>query len=269
MAGTTLTGRLAGLEYGFATEADDAGLRALLRETPIGGAIRLTFEREPNFFASVRREGIRHYTICARAAGKIVAMASRTVWPTGVGYLHQLRIAASHRHLTRPFLRIGFRMLRETHAPDEAPYDVTTIVRDNHVARRVLEAGLPGLPTYRPVEKILTMLLPVRAGYGACDQRAHKQIVVRGYSPALARWRWWLRLPPVGTVLPVAYVSDDGDEAPPDCRWLVMGLAASDPLVPMIRRKYRPRIYESLLYVVHEPAAPPDVKDVRWEVAWL
>jgi hypothetical protein len=294
MAGATLAGRLAGLEYGFATEADDAGLRALLRETPVGGAIRLSFEREPSFFDSVRREGIRHYTVCARNAGKIVAMASRTVWPTGVGYLHQLRIAPSHRHLTRQFLRIGFRMLRETHAPDEAPYDVTTIVRDNHVARRLLEAGLPGLPVYRPVEKILTFLLPAKKlvslrgakglGHsretteilrfaqhdriGVCDLRAHKQVVVRGYSPALSRWRWLLRLPPVGTVLPIAYASSEGGAVPEDCRWLVMALPATHPRAQEIRRRYRPLVYESMLYVVHEPGMPFD-GPVRWEAAWL
>jgi hypothetical protein len=269
IARSELTTRRAALEYGFATEADDAGLRALLRETPMGGAIRLTFEREPRFFDSVRREGIRHYTICARDAGRIVAMASRTVWPTGVGYLHQLRIAPSHRHLTRQFLRIGFRMLRETHAPDEASFDVTTIVSDNHVARRVLEVGLPGLPRYTPVERILTMLLPARAGFGACDLRAFKQVVVRGYSPAIARWRWLLRLPPVGTVLPIAYVNGDCQEAPRDCRWLVLGLPAAHPLVPVVKRRYRPRVCESTLYLVHEPGTPPDVGDLRWEVAWL
>jgi len=265
MAGTTLTGRLAGLEYGFATEADDAGLRALLRETPIGGASRLTFERDPSFFASVRREGIRHYTVCVREAGKIVAMASRTVWPTGVGYLHQLRIAPSRRHLTRQFLRAGFRMLRETHAPDEAAFDVTTIVSDNTVARRVLEAGLPGLPIYRPVEKIVTMLLPARAGYGACDLRAHKQVVVRGYGSLLARWMFRL---PVGSVLPIAYVGG-ASPAPADCRWLVMGLPAAHPQVPVLRRQFRPLVYESTLYVVHEPGTIPDIQDLRWEVAWL
>ncbi len=193
-------------------------------------------------------------------------MASRTVWPTGVGYLHQLRIAPWHRHLTRPFLRIGFRMLLETHADDEAPYDVTTIVSDNHVARRLLEAGLPGLPTYRAVEKIVTMLLPARAGFVANDLRAYKQVVVRGYAPALARWRWWLRLPPVGTVLPIAYVSEQGDRPPPDCRWLVLGLPASHPKVPVLRQKYRPLEYESILYVV---GANAGVGDLHWEVAWL
>ncbi|MCG3150432.1 MAG: hypothetical protein PCFJNLEI_03918 [Verrucomicrobiae bacterium] len=261
MAGTTLTSQLT---CGFATDADDAGLRVLLRETPIGGAIRLSFEREPSYFASVRREGSRHYTVCAREAGQIVAMASRTVWPTGVGYLHQLRIAPSHRHLTRQFLRVGFRMLRESHAADEAPYDVTTIVSDNHVARRVLEAGLPGLPVYRPIEKIVTLLLPARAGFGARDLREHKQVVVRGYDSIWAQL--WLRLP-VGSVLPIAYADGSGN-VPADCRWVVLALPASHPQLSELRRRYRPRVYESQLYVVHEPGAPFD-GPVRWEVAWL
>ena len=255
MAGPTLASQLI---CGFATEADEAGLRALLRETPLGGAIRLSFEREPNYFASVRREGIRHYTVCARDAGRIVAMASRTVWPTAVGYLHQLRIAPSHRYLTRQFLRTGFRMLRETHAADEAPYDVTTIVADNHVARRVLEAGLPGLPTYRPVETLVTMLLPADAGFGACDLRTHKQVVVRGTGAALL-----FRLP-VGSVLPIAYVAGSA-HVPADCRWLVTALPATDPRVAELRRKYRPLVYESTLHVVDGPAPA----HVHWEVAWL
>jgi hypothetical protein len=267
--GSQLTAHPFPLHIGFATEADEADLRRMLRETPVGGAVQLSFEREPNYFASVRREGLRHYTVLARDAGKIVAMASRTVWPTGVGYLHQLRIALSHRHLTRQFLRLGFRMLRETRAPEEAPYDVTTIVADNTVARRVLEAGLPGLPIYRPVATIVTLLLPARSGFGVCDLRAHKQVVVRGYRPSLARWRWLLRLPAVGTVLPIAYVTPGGEPPPADCRWLVLALPATDPRVTELRRQYRPRTYESLLYVVHEPGTPVADVNPHWEVAWL
>lgn len=280
MAGAAVAGQLNGIEYGFATPADDAGLRALLRETPMGGTIRLTLEREPSFFESVFREGTRHYTICAREEGRIVAMASRTVWPTGVGYLHQLRIAPSHRHLTRAFLRIGFQMLRDTCLADETPYDVTTIVSDNRVARRLLEAGLPGLPTYRPLEKIVTMLIRAREGDAGwaptiCDLRAFKQVVVRGYGPLYRYSRWLLGLPPVGTVLPMAYVVNfNGDldqlaSAPVGCRWLALGLPATHPLVPAVKRRYRPWVYESTLYVVDERSASPDVGAVRWEVSWL
>ncbi len=269
MAGRDVEGQLAGLSYGFATDADDAGLRKLLRETPVGGSVRLSFEREPHYFRSFAHEGIRHYTVCARDAGNVVAMASRTVWPTGVGYLHQLRVAPTHRHLMRPFMQLGFRYLRETRQTDEAPYDVTAIVADNQRARRLLEAGLPGMPTYTPFEKVITMLLPARAGFAAVDLRANKQVVVRGYGSKLRTWRWLLRLPPVGTVLPIAYVQDGAGPAPADCRWLVMGLPASDSRVAVLRRRYRPHVYESILYMVHDSAVHFMDKKIDWEISWL
>lgn len=321
MAGTAVTRRLSRLEYGFAGPADDAGLRALLRETPMDGSVRLTLEREPSFFGTAHVEGERHHTIYAREAGKIVAMASRNVHtlfvngtPTRIGYLSQLRIATSHRQHTRQFLRTGFAMLHETHAADEAPFDITTIITDNSIARRLLEAGLPNLPHYQFVDRILTMLLPVGRGreqlpramsvsvptgypyqfssvvppmslpmvqverqgrvVGSAiiwDQRKFKQVVVRGYSRAMERWRWLLRLPAVGTALPLVYLShfavpahdpnvcvelvDTGLAAARamGCRWLVLGLTARHPLAPVVQWRYRPRRYESRLYVVHEP----------------
>src|SRR5579859_385483 len=205
-------------------------------------------------------------------------------------------------------------MLRETHADDEAPFDITTIVSDNESARRILEAGLPGLPRYRFEERILTMALPVNRGRGppaeisseigslaptyqfspietpvnlpvigvkrkgrvvgsavVWDQREFKQIVVRGYSETLERWRWLLRLPTVGTVLPLAYLShfvvvDDDHSVCKELleaglaeaqakgyRWLALGLASRHPLADFVVRRYRPRVYESRLYIVHEP----------------
>jgi hypothetical protein len=74
------------------------------------------------------------------------------------------------------------------------------------------------------------------------DQRAFKQVVVRGYAPRLARWRPlvnvlglaapWLampRLPPAGTMLDVAYLSHlsvDGDD-PDVARALVSKVLAA------------------------------------------
>ena len=103
------------------------------------------------------------------------------------------------------------------------------------------------------------------------DQRKFKQVVVRGYSRAMERWRWLLRLPAVGTALPLVYLShfavpahdpnvcvelvDTGLAAARamGCRWLVLGLTARHPLAPVVQWRYRPRRYESRLYVVHEP----------------
>ncbi|MGD0058345.1 MAG: hypothetical protein ABSD58_02915 [Verrucomicrobiia bacterium] len=284
---------------GFATQADDAGLRRLLRETPMPGPIQISLEREPDFFAAAQQEGGRYYTaiIRDRQTGQPVAMGSRSVHelfvngqPRLIGYLSQLRIATEHRRHGRQFLRMGFDLLRQTHAEDEMSFDITTIVTGHEVARRLLEAGLPGLPRYTPVERILTMLLPVRGPAsrepalpvttgvtpvpqfapaelphnGVWDQRMFKQIVVRGYNPWLRWCRWLWRLPPVGTVLPVAYwtypslTSDDLDTAraaarEKGCRWLAFGLSERHSLVNIVRRRYRPRVYESILYVVHDP----------------
>ena len=286
---------------GFATKADDADLRRLLRETPMPGPIQLSLEREPNFFAATRAEGGRHYTVALRGrqTGQLAAMGSRSVHelfvngqPQHVGYLSQLRIASEHRGHSRQLLRMGFDLLRQTHAADEVSFDITTVVADNKVARRILEAGVPGLPCYTPVDRILTMLLsttgrmgqasrlpsPITAGgaaglqfatakipvEGVWDQRAFKQLVVRGYSPWLRWSRWFLRLPPVGTVLPVAYLTLAGrqdidlDETraaarEAGCRWLALGFSARHPWAEFVRCRYRPRVYESILYVVHEP----------------
>jgi hypothetical protein len=79
-----------------------------------------------------------------------------------VGYLSQLRIAPIYRARKRPLLQCGFEWLRDTRRADEAPFDITTIIADNAPARRLLSARLPGLPVYRELETVVTLLLPVR-----------------------------------------------------------------------------------------------------------
>src|SRR5262249_5125493 len=40
------------------------------------------------------------------------------------------------------------------------PFDLTSIVADNDVARRLLGAGLSGLPAYREIEEWTTFVVP-------------------------------------------------------------------------------------------------------------
>lgn len=323
----------------FATGDDDAALRSLLRSTPMPGSIQISLEREPGYFAAAEREGGRHYTICARdlSSGCLVAMGSRVVHevfvngePRRLGFLGQLRIATTHRRFARILLQKGFDFLQRTRAIDEAPFDITTIVAGNAIARHTLEKGLPGFPVFTAVERVLTMLLPVRAypsegkageDPGAArrdvqppqfavvpphpearlhtvaggtvarwDQRAFKQIVICGYSPLLHRLRWFFRLPQTGAPAPIAHLThfrvenDDPractdllDEAltaarrETDCRWLTLGLAARHPLVPVVQRRYRPRVYESILYLVHprNTVVALDGRLIQVEVALL
>jgi hypothetical protein len=313
---------LSSLDLDFACETDDAGLRRLLRTTPMPGSIQISLEREPSYFGSARAEGGRHCTFCARdrTTGSVIAMGCRVVRelyvngrPQQVGYLSQLRIAAGYRHYGRSLLSLGFCLLNKTRANNEAPFDITTIVAGNRSARRLLECGLPNLPRYTAVERILTFLLPARSWSGSrswnipkeeysknqvsgllqfapvqplpgpiWDQRAFKQIVIRGYSERMRRFRRLLRLPPVGSVVPAVYLTEN----PPDlnqlttmkarargmgARYLAFALAAGHPWTNALLRHSRAHIYESILYVVHQPdvPAPLDGRCAHVEAALL
>lgn len=151
---------------------DDPALRRLLREAPLGGSIRLSFPREPSYFAAARLGGERSATIVVRHPGtdEILAMGSRSVqevWfdgrPALLGYLGQLRAAPGHR-LRRRALVEGYGLARRLRAEDELPFDLSAIVADNTPARRLLERGLPGLPVYTPIAGLVTLVLPAGAG---------------------------------------------------------------------------------------------------------
>jgi hypothetical protein len=117
------------------------------------------------------------------------------------------------------------------------------------------------------------------------DQRAFRQTVIRGYEPALAAARPLLnlsarlfstpRLPPVGSTLAHAYLSPlavaaDHDAALPDfvaanlnaararhLECLTLGLVATDPRLPHLVKRFRPRLYRSRLYRVTWPDDRP------------
>lgn len=152
------------MQFELAHASDEPALRRLLRETPMGSDIRLTLEREPCVDFANTIEGDATEILVARAAGyePPVAMAARTVLtsfvngaPMRVGYLGQLRIRPEYR---RPrVLQRGYAALQGLLADSGVSLNVTTIVSDNLAARRVFEAGLRGLPTYRYLGDILSL----------------------------------------------------------------------------------------------------------------
>jgi hypothetical protein len=157
------------IEFRVAGAGDDPELRRLLRDNPMAGAIEVSLEREPNAFLAGAVEGDRHHAIVARdgACDRAVGMASRSVYtgfvngrPCPVGYLGQLRLDREYRGRPR-LLAQGFALLGSLRDRHDLPYDLTSIVADNTVARRVLGARLPGLPEYRELETFTTLILPV------------------------------------------------------------------------------------------------------------
>ncbi|MBI2932012.1 MAG: hypothetical protein HYY16_10215 [Planctomycetes bacterium] len=147
---------------------DDADLRRLLRETPMQGDVSLSFEREPDFFAGCSIEGDLSQTFIMRerASGALVGMAARSAFeaylngaPSRVGYLSRLRVAPPFRGRRSVWME-GARRILPMIRDEAVRIHITTIVADNLPARRLLEAGLPGMPKYRPVDRFYTYLLP-------------------------------------------------------------------------------------------------------------
>jgi RimJ/RimL family protein N-acetyltransferase len=154
--------------FSLAREADDAALRRLLRENPMGGRVSVSLEREPSVFHAAAVEGDEHYVLIARDAetGRAVAMGSVAVRerfvngsPGRVGYLGQLRLDRRWRG-RGDVVRAGYRFLREIHDHLGLSHYFTSIVMDNLAARRLLEAGVRGMPRYRPIETFRTFLMP-------------------------------------------------------------------------------------------------------------
>jgi hypothetical protein len=162
---------------------DDAALRELLQSTSMDGHMRLSLQREPSFFAAADLGNLATSVMVGREAGsgRVLSTATRAIrraYVDGrecqVGYLSSLRLREEARKTT--LLARWYRSLKELHADGKAPYYVTTILRGNEDARRVLTSGRAGLPAYVPVGVLHTYLLPL---YGR-RRRVRGGSVVRG-----------------------------------------------------------------------------------------
>lgn len=149
-----------------ATEADDAVLRRFLRGSGMNRWVEMAIEREPSFFAA-RDLGGTEWAAIAEDNGDVVGMYHAAVRPAylhgnpdRVGYLGGLRVASEYRHRIR-YLRQGYASIRTLAPVEEAiPWWFTVVAADNRVARRLLEAGIDGLPVYRPLGEYVTYAMP-------------------------------------------------------------------------------------------------------------
>jgi len=161
------------MQFELAGSADEPALRRLLHAAPLAGDIRVTLEREPCIEFANAIEGERTQILVARAE-QVVAMGARTLRtsfvngrPTRIGYLGLLRVLPQYRGQAL-LLKRGYAALRTLHGDGAAKLYLTTILADNHPARRLLEAGVRGFPTYRPLGDLVTLLLPTRQRLRRC-----------------------------------------------------------------------------------------------------
>lgn len=146
--------------FRIATRDDDATVRALLRETAMPSWADMAIEREPSSY---------DWAVIAEEDGDVVGVYIASVLPAHVdghpsrlGYLGGLRVKPSHRRRIR-HLREGYASVPML-APERVPWWFTTIGSDNAVARRLLEAGVRGLPRYHFRGEYVTYALPTSRG---------------------------------------------------------------------------------------------------------
>ena len=120
MAGPTADRELnRSVRFAVASEADEAGIRRLLRENPMRGAVSVSFEREPDYFHGADLAGGVDQTIVAYEDNHIVCMGrctQRECWVDGrttrVGYLAELRLDSAARRRFA-IVRDGYNFFRE------------------------------------------------------------------------------------------------------------------------------------------------------------
>ena len=141
------------MKIGLAEPCHDAGIRRMLRETPIPGRIEVAYTREPDFFLGSGLAGAFNQTIVVTKDDSPVGIGCRSIRtqyvngePTDMGYLSSLR-AASRKHGAAG-LAPAYRFLRDLHQDGRAPVYTTTIVEDNHHAKALLTSRRAGLPRY-------------------------------------------------------------------------------------------------------------------------
>jgi hypothetical protein len=143
--------------------ADASGISELLQKSPFGNRIRFTLQEQPAQKSIDDRNHRVVLTQTSTTADQIVGMANRNVhhlWINGhaanVGYLSQLRTLPG-THLTRRHFRECFGLLEKQRQPDEQASDFTSILTENHRARRILERQIPGFPIYQQVADLVTL----------------------------------------------------------------------------------------------------------------
>jgi hypothetical protein len=156
--------------FRVATEADDALIREILRDNGMPTWVEMAIEREPSFFAAANLFG-RDWAVIAEEAGDVVGIYTAAVVPVHVdgqperlGYLGGLRVKPAYRRRIR-HLREGYASIRPlAPAAGTRPWWFTVVAAGNENARRLLEAGVRGLPAYHAQGDYVTFALPVSRG---------------------------------------------------------------------------------------------------------
>src|SRR3989338_6680902 len=152
----------------LADKEDDADLRRILRENPMGGSISLTLRKEPSFFDDLSVEGNFNQIIVVREIEdkRVVGFGVRSLKPVfingekrEIGYLGCLRLDKKFRGAT--LVPRGYKLFSELHKDGRTPFYLTTIVDDNQYAKQILASNRMGIQKYNDFGAYHTYAIPI------------------------------------------------------------------------------------------------------------
>lgn len=147
----------------------DATLRRLFAANEMEGDIRISFQREPNYFYASSLQGRFHQVVAARdlMTGEIIGVGTRAVRQrflngeiTAVGYLADMRLDPRYRG--GPLVARAYRYLKRLHADGRTRIYFTLIAEGNRRALDTIAAGRARIPTYNDFGRILSPAVNLR-----------------------------------------------------------------------------------------------------------
>lgn len=160
----------ANIAFELADTRTEGQFRQLLRDNPLAGNIRVLLTREPDAFHAAAISGDVYELMLAyrEEPRELIGACGRfefDAWINGstrrIGYLGELRMQGGLRQ-RRHSLIAGYREIHRLHEAGNVPFYLTTIIADNTSTRRLLEAGLGDMPTYQPLEAMVTLTISTR-----------------------------------------------------------------------------------------------------------
>jgi hypothetical protein len=162
-----------GVIYRAARAEDNADLVVAMQDNPMQGWVRLSLIRDPDGGAGKELMG-EGRTYVAREEvppHALVGMYSYACMPVHLngnpdhlGYLGALRVNPAYRHRLR-VVKHGFSSLNVLVQPCAGRrFSFTAVASQNSRARRLLEAGLSGMPVYEPYGEIETLAVSTGRG---------------------------------------------------------------------------------------------------------
>jgi len=167
------------VEFKLANARTEGHFRQMLQENALAGSINVLLTREPNAFHAAAISGDVYELMLAyqRDTRQLLGGGARfelDAYVNGavgrIGYLGELRVQGGLKQRRRLLLN-AYRAMRRQHEKGSVPCYITTIISDNTSTRRLLEAGLADMPTYQPLETLVTLTIPVRQAARGTESR--------------------------------------------------------------------------------------------------